>query len=612
MSFVVTAPETVVAAASQLTGIGSVIEAANAAAAALTTRLLPAAADEVSAGIAALMSTHAQEYQLLGGQLATYHDQLVQALDRTAGWYADAETGNAALLRNVQQELLTGLTAPGRAWSGAGAASAGASGVDALMSSALLSGGRSVLVVGSTGTPRPSYRFMREVYDLFVAPHYFGDSLFGVQTPAQFQPFTGIPNLTFDESAATGASYLHAAITQQLADGNRVVVAGFSQGASVATLEMRHLQSLPIDSRPSPEDLSFVLLGNPNNPNGGILARFPGLYIQSVGLTFNGATPVTEYPTTVYTTQYDGFADFPQYPLNVVADVNALLGISYSHSLYYGLTPDQVAAGVVLPVSSPDVNTTYILIPNEHLPLLQPLRGIVPDSVLDGIEPGLRDVVELGYDRTGYADVPTPASLFPANVNPNVVAGAFVEGAVRGIDNGLAGMGLPPLPDLPAAPLLPEIWSNAPPIPGWPASVPSAIAVPPQLGGAIAGPLDHLYRTLDSVINGQINPAITSGIYQYGADLSAEAARHGASSELLNAIYAGRQVLPILIEGPGVILTADTYYSINAIKDLAAGNLSGFNQNLQLIPATNAMLLTFGATIPIAAGVSAYIGRDFP
>ncbi len=86
MSFVVTAPETVVTAASQLTGIGSAIEAANAAAAALTTRLLPAAADEVSAGIAALMSTHAQEYQLLGGQLATYHDQLVQALDRTAGW----------------------------------------------------------------------------------------------------------------------------------------------------------------------------------------------------------------------------------------------------------------------------------------------------------------------------------------------------------------------------------------------------------------------------------------------------------------------------------------------------------------------------------------------
>ncbi len=81
MSFVVTAPETVVTAASQLTGIGSAIEAANAAAAALTTRLLPAAADEVSAGIAALMSTHAQEYQLLGGQLATYHDQLVQALE---------------------------------------------------------------------------------------------------------------------------------------------------------------------------------------------------------------------------------------------------------------------------------------------------------------------------------------------------------------------------------------------------------------------------------------------------------------------------------------------------------------------------------------------------
>lgn len=119
---------------------------------------------------------------------------------------------------------------------------------------------------------------------------------------------------------------------------------------------------------------SFVLLGNPNNPNGGILARFPGLYLQSLGLTFNGATPDTDYATTIYTTQYDGFADFPKYPLNILADVNALLGIYYSHSLYYGLTPEQVASGIVLPVSSPDTNTTYILLPNEDLPLLQPLR----------------------------------------------------------------------------------------------------------------------------------------------------------------------------------------------------------------------------------------------
>ncbi|WP_016719227.1 PE domain-containing protein, partial [Mycobacterium tuberculosis] len=49
MSFVSVAPEIVVAAATDLAGIGSAISAANAAAAAPTTAVLAAGADEVSA-----------------------------------------------------------------------------------------------------------------------------------------------------------------------------------------------------------------------------------------------------------------------------------------------------------------------------------------------------------------------------------------------------------------------------------------------------------------------------------------------------------------------------------------------------------------------------------
>ncbi|TXB92559.1 PE family protein, partial [Mycobacterium tuberculosis] len=137
-------------------------------------------------------------------------------------------------------------------------------------------------------------------------------------------------------------------------------------------------------------------------------------------------------------------------------------------------------------------------------------------------------------------------------------------------------------------------------------------AVPPQIGAAIGGPLTALDGLLDTVINDQLNPVVTSGIYQAGAELSVAAAGYGAPAGVTNAIFIGQQVLPILVEGPGALVTADTHYLVDAIQDLAAGDLSGFNQNLQLIPATNIALLVFAAGIPAVAAVAILTGQDFP
>jgi hypothetical protein len=38
-----------------------------------------------------------------------------------------------------------------------------------------------------------------------------------------------------------------------------------------------------------------------------------GLQFPSLGLTFSGATPTDDFPSTVYSAAYDGFADFPRY-----------------------------------------------------------------------------------------------------------------------------------------------------------------------------------------------------------------------------------------------------------------------------------------------------------
>jgi PE family len=77
----------------------------SATAAAPTTGVLPAAADEVSAAITSLFAGHAQSYQALGSQAATFHAQFVQALSGAGGAYAAAEAANASPLQTVQQDI---------------------------------------------------------------------------------------------------------------------------------------------------------------------------------------------------------------------------------------------------------------------------------------------------------------------------------------------------------------------------------------------------------------------------------------------------------------------------------------------------------------------------
>lgn len=85
MSFVFAAPEALAAAAADMAGIGSTLNAANVVAAVPTTGVLAAAADEVSTQVAALLSAHAQGYQQLSRQMMTaFHDQFVQALRASA------------------------------------------------------------------------------------------------------------------------------------------------------------------------------------------------------------------------------------------------------------------------------------------------------------------------------------------------------------------------------------------------------------------------------------------------------------------------------------------------------------------------------------------------
>ncbi len=89
------------AAAADLAQIGSAVNAGNLAAANPTTAVAAAAADEVSAALAALFGAHAREYQAAAAQAAAYHEQFVHRLSAAATSYAVTEVTIATSLRGA-------------------------------------------------------------------------------------------------------------------------------------------------------------------------------------------------------------------------------------------------------------------------------------------------------------------------------------------------------------------------------------------------------------------------------------------------------------------------------------------------------------------------------
>lgn len=96
MSFLKTVPEELTAAAAQLGTIGAAMAAQNAAAAAPTTAIAPAALDEVSALQAALFTAYGTFYQQVSAEAQAMHDMFVNTLGISAGTYGVTESLNSS------------------------------------------------------------------------------------------------------------------------------------------------------------------------------------------------------------------------------------------------------------------------------------------------------------------------------------------------------------------------------------------------------------------------------------------------------------------------------------------------------------------------------------
>ena len=140
---------------------------------------------------------------------------------------------------------------------------------------------------------------------------------------------SGLFDLTGDQSIEAGTADLEAAMVANPArphGGLRLLARGGRRQQGEGKLAAQYAGT------EAPPDIDFVLAGDVGVPNGGFGARFPGLHIPVLDWTYDGAELTdTPFDTAVITRQYDGFADFPLYPLNFVADLNAGLGLFYAH-----------------------------------------------------------------------------------------------------------------------------------------------------------------------------------------------------------------------------------------------------------------------------------------
>ncbi|MCQ4365225.1 PE family protein, partial [Mycobacterium gordonae] len=118
MSYLIASPDALAAAAADLSGIGSSLSEAHAAALAPTTRILAAAQDEVSAAIATLFGGYAQQYQDLSARAEAFHVDFLRALQGAGGAYAPAEATGAAQLQMLGETFSAAINAPTAAATG--------------------------------------------------------------------------------------------------------------------------------------------------------------------------------------------------------------------------------------------------------------------------------------------------------------------------------------------------------------------------------------------------------------------------------------------------------------------------------------------------------------
>ena len=133
VSLLAVTPEALAAATSDLEMIRVALDSVNAAAARHTTRLISAAADDVSAAIATFFTGYGQEFRALSEQANAFHQHFVRMLGAASSSYLITE----AISASTMQSTLAGPP----------------------------STSVTTLIMGGTGNPTPNAGYLNSIYN---------------------------------------------------------------------------------------------------------------------------------------------------------------------------------------------------------------------------------------------------------------------------------------------------------------------------------------------------------------------------------------------------------------------------------------------------------------
>lgn len=226
-----------------------------------------------------------------------------------------------------------------------------------------------------------------------------GCSVTIVRYPRTAGPLFG-PRAPFaDESIRIGADRTLADLGG--ADGTSVV-SGLSLGSMVADTTQRDLAADP--NRPSAAQVTFIVTGDPTRVTPlttGIGSFLPvGFRIPVLGWTVTRPESDSIYDTVVVVGEYDGLADFPDRPWNLLADLNALAGFQLNHSNASLTNPADVPPNFITTrTNGTGATTTTYLVPSPVIPLLTAFDRVLPTKVVDVANNVLKPLVDRGYSR---------------------------------------------------------------------------------------------------------------------------------------------------------------------------------------------------------------------
>lgn len=245
-------------------------------------------------------------------------------------------------------------------------------------------------------------------------------------------PGIGIDGPSIGESVDVGEGNLE----RRMREGGPGTAIGLSEGALVLEAVQARLAGDP--TAPPADQYSFATYGDPiaRHAFGSsfLTQNFPvGAVVPA--LDYRIPEPVeSQYDTHMFVSAYDSIADWPDRQDNIMAVLNAIVGLATGHTAVAFTDPGMVPPqNIRTTVNSKGAKTTTYLIPEQHLPLVLPFRYLdVPEETLNQLDLVLKPLVDSGYSRN---DDPAtaPIEVDPVNgYDPAAVTAPATQAAFGG------------------------------------------------------------------------------------------------------------------------------------------------------------------------------------